>query len=200
MIQAHSTHTRQIITLTTLASAVLGAACTRPPQQDATFPSALDYLLAAKPHRLPIGDVVTELWDRGVVGASGAFVQRADSLGTDGVYISYISCERQTWECQEVSYDLYLPPVRDTYHIAVWDQNEIISRPLDFPCGRNVLRINRAQQKVVLTNSPINGTSRDCKSLPSFDGVWELVAGRDLNPARDSAYERLRDSVLRSMR
>lgn len=65
-------------------------------------------------------------------------------------------------------------------HFAVerWDQSEILSRPLDDPCTRYLLRINRIQQSVVMTRSAIS-RSDNCKGFEVRDVVTRLGGSTD---------------------
>lgn len=153
----------------------------------------------AVPADLPLTMVITDWWDRGLVTATGPMIQRGDSLGLDGIMIVHVRCDRSESKCWITRQVVYasLELNQDVFDIASWDQSEIITAPLDFFCGRNVLRINRILRKVITTNSPLKSADPGCKSpvLQNHDEVWELADSKRLNAARSAAFVRARDSL-----
>jgi hypothetical protein len=128
-------------------------------------------------------------WDNGYAKVEGPWLSGRDS--TRG-WVS-IDCFRPG-ECTVASTflggDNYPVPSIDHFEIEEWDSLEILSKPLDFPCERQRLRLNRVQESVSITSSPRGRTCELTQGLspqlqhglvPQGDEVWHLASQQEVD-------------------
>jgi hypothetical protein len=109
-----------------------------------------DELLNSSPIGLQPRTIITDRWDRGFVSADGTWTAVSGDLATPE-QTSNITCERAQAICREaratisgrgsgrlLSVDLY------TFEIELWNEQEIVTKPLQFGCAATVHHWNRA--------------------------------------------------------
>ena len=144
-----------------------------------------DLTLVNTSHAYPGSFSFSDLfWDAGTVIAQGTWIIVGDSQA-EPEQNTRIYCERAHGKCYASSAikgggdASYIRSDLDIYHIARWDNVEIVSEPLDFTCARYVLRINRLQKSVTGTRSKISN-SNDCKALGNSELTLKLANGDDV--------------------
>jgi Putative peptidoglycan binding domain len=96
--------------------------------------------------------------------------------------VARVRCERQWAECRLAWARLgrgfltsrALQILTESFEVERWDDAEITSRPLDYPCTRYVLRINRVQETVVMNRSTLS-TRNACTHIEARDLATRLV-------------------------
>jgi len=117
-------------------------------------------------------------WAEGFVTVEGQWLMEPTPSATEDAV--KIQCSRQEETCQ-ILYakiqpdDNVLLADEETYQIASWDNAEIISRPLDYPCARYLLRINRVQESATLVRSTLSRT-RSCSHMTPADMVMHVAS------------------------
>ncbi len=159
-----------------------------------------DRLLKAKLRPdLPTPGFGSDRWSQGYVVVRGPWISDETSSVDQAVSIE---CRRERLECRIVYAELgrggvagrILRPDIEYYRIARWDNSEIVSEPLDYPCARYLLRLNRVQESVTLTRSTLS-TSGTCFYMTGQDLTSRLGTSDDERAAlRHSAT--LSDSLL----
>lgn len=148
------------------------------------------------------------LWGDGYFLAEGPWMMEGQGSATHDAID--VNCVRQDGNCT-LSYaqlwasgpEFQLPPPasppqlmaqQQTFAIASWDAAEIVSAPLDTPCTRQVLRINRVAQSVRVTRSTLSQEGA-CDILQSQEIVSYLAtreqAYRERQRAQDEIFSTL---------
>jgi putative peptidoglycan binding protein len=141
-----------------------------------------DELLNSSPIGLPPRNIITERWDRGFVSADGTWTAASGDMGSPQ-QTSNITCERAQATCWEaraaisgrgsgrlLSVDLF------TYEIELWNEQEIITKPLQFGCAATVHQWKRDARSV----TAIRRTTSDegsCRTVERFESILVLEDG-----------------------
>lgn len=122
-------------------------------------------------------------WDSAWVIAEGAWYMEGEP---ETYMVAHIYCDRAGGQCRlawaRLGRGLFsaraLEVLTETFQIGRWDEVEIISEPLDYPCTRYLLRINRLQETVVMTRSTLSKGDL-CKAMDVGDLVTRLIRPED---------------------
>lgn len=135
------------------------------------------------------------LWSQGYATVEGEWLSSPmESASQDAVRIE---CVRDTWSCDILYARLgrggthRLWADKEAYQIASWDRAEIVSRPLDYPCARYFLRINRVQKTATLVRSTLS-TTGSCSHMTPADITTHLATWEESN----ERHRRLQHEVL----
>lgn len=141
--------------------------------------------LAKRPAYLPPRLVLTDLWDRGYVSASGTWTISGEEMAWPE-QSSRIECYRETGRCTEATAVLTAEDGQrslrvdiDTYEIERWDKHEIVTKPLQFGCTRYVRRIIRLQKAASGIRSTTSADAA-CKGLDQSEKYLVLADGFDV--------------------
>jgi len=111
----------------------------------------------------------------------------------DTYMVTHVYCDRAGAECRlawarigpSALVGRQLQILTETFRVGRWDETEIISDPLDYPCTRYLLRINRLQETVVMTRSTLSKGDL-CAAMTVGYLVTRLIRKEDW-PASDSS-------------
>jgi hypothetical protein len=138
-------------------------------------------LLNYAPVILQSKHVSIDLWDRGYVLAQGTWVIAGEAQAWPE-QTSTLKCDRALGTCSEATAVVSRGEARvlsvdlDTYEIERWDQQEIVTKPLERGCARYVRRFNRVQQSVSGIRSTISRQG-SCASVDNGDKFLVLTNG-----------------------
>lgn len=136
------------------------------------------------PVGLPPLHVLLDLWDTGHVSAKGTWTFTSEEMAQPQ-RTSDIECHRDQGICTEATAIVHgegtkrLTIHTDIYHIERWDKHEILTKPKQFGCVRQVRRFNRVQKSVTGLR---NTTSQDdaCKAVDAKEFHMQLSNGFDV--------------------
>lgn len=137
-----------------------------------------------RPVSLPSLHVFLDLWDADYVSAKSTWTFTADEMAQPQ-RTSVIECYRDYGICTEATAIVegegpkHLTLHTDIYDIERWDKHEIITKPKQFGCVRQVRRFNRVQKSVTGLRST---TSQDdaCKAVDAKEFHMQLSNGFDV--------------------
>jgi len=151
--------------------------------------------LDQKPTSLPRRFVYTDQWAAGYVSASGTWVIAGEEQSFPQ-QTSKFDCDRRNGTCTEVTAILTsdggggrLSIDTDTYEIERWDEQEIVTKPLQFGCTRYVKRISRLQK----TASGIRSTTKadaGCKGMDLDEKYLKLADGFEVYLGLQEAHNK----------
>lgn len=153
------------------------------------------------PVSLPPLHVFLDLWDTGYVSAKGTWTFTADEMAQPQ-RTSVIQCHRNYGICTEATAIVHgegtkhLTLHTDIYDIERWDKHEIVTKPKQFECVRQVHRFNRVQNSVTGLRST---TSQDdaCKAVDAKEFHMQLTNGFDVYWKLLQRYQKQYRSLMR---
>lgn len=155
-------------------------------------------LLDNPPIRLPDFLLSTALWDSGYVSATGTWEISGEKQAWP-IQTSSIECIRSIENCREATAILdsgvILRLETEHYQIERWDQNEIVTKPLQYECVRYIIRINRVQNSVTGIRSTAASTP-SCALTEKTEKYLVLRSGYEMSQARDKAYNESVNQLL----
>lgn len=159
----------------------------------------------------PLGDPLTyelsaslrrdeETLDEGISAPTKYFSRRPNYVLMQGAWSAaelggqtmavQMSCDRASMKCTEVQGIVStiggrrsLSTDLQEWRIESWDQSEIVTYSVDFPCTRYSMRVNLIQESATKIRSTIS-SSQICAYLSKADLVMKLVNGSDLDENR----------------
>ena len=130
--------------------------------------------------------VFTERWDSGNVSADGTWTVAGDAMIWPE-QTSTITCERAEAVCREATALIsgtgsrrMLTLELRTYEIERWNDEEIVTKPLQFGCTGTVRRWNRTQQSVTGVRSTTSNEG-SCRELERVETALVLEDGNDVS-------------------
>ena len=122
-------------------------------------------------------------WDSTWVIAEGPWYMEGE---VDDYMVVHVYCDRTGGECRLAWARIGPMPLTgrtlqiltETFQVGRWDDSEVISEPLDYPCTRYLLRINRLQETVVMTRSTLSKGDL-CQAMNVGDLVTRLIRPED---------------------
>lgn len=161
-----------------------------------------DELVNSSPIRLRGKRVYTERWDRGVVSADGTWTVAGEPMVWPE-QTSNISCDRALAVCREATAlisgkgaDRILTVELYTYEIERWNDEEIVTKPLQFGCTGTVRRWNRAGKSV----TGVRSTTSNEGSCREVERVEVNLVLEDGNEVSQALTEKQRDAWRQLMR
>jgi hypothetical protein len=144
-------------------------------------------------------NLFTKFWDS-YITASGTWVFEDGTEQGMPLQKSKIVCSRDKGICSvattRVGVGGQLQVDNDIYEIERWDNNELVTKPLDFMCVRYVLRINRLQKTVKLFRTTISYEDT-CKGVEKRDYTLKLVDSFEVwNKINNKKKETLKKIML----
>lgn len=143
-------------------------------------------LVNASPIRLRPKRVFTERWDRGDVSADGTWTVVGEAMAWPE-QTSNITCERAQAVCREATALISGTGSRrtltielHTYEIERWNDEEIVTKPLQFGCSGTVRRWNRTQKSVTGVRSVTSNEGR-CRELERVELALVLEDGHEVS-------------------
>jgi hypothetical protein len=158
-------------------------------------------LLEKKPIMLPALNLATDYWEDGYVSAQGTWTMANEKLAFSE-HTSMIKCYRDTATCvyaiATISRDstTFLDVDVDNYYVERWDKYEIITKPKDVACTRNVIRVNRTQKSVTLTRSSISNEGL-CKNIETKEKHSTLSDGVDVYLRLSEDFQNHLDKLMK---
>ena len=145
-----------------------------------------DELVNSSPISLRPKRVFTERWDRGDVSADGTWtVAREPMVWPEQT--SNITCERAQAVCREATAlisgkgsNRILTVELHTYEIERWNDQEIVTKPLQFGCTGTVRRWNRAQKSVTGLRSTTSSEG-SCRAVEREEVDLVLEDGNEVS-------------------
>ena len=162
----------------------------------------------------PIGDPLTyelsaslrrdeEILDESVSAPTKIFSRQPNYVLMEGAWSAaelgsqttavHISCDRAAMKCTEVQGIVSnfggrksLSTDLQEWSIESWDQSEIVTHSVDFPCTRYALKVNLIQESATKIRSTIS-SSQICAYLSKADLVMRLASGSDFDEKRTKA-------------
>jgi hypothetical protein len=130
----------------------------------------------------PLKTFSDQYWTTGFFLAEGTWVTVSPKRGVN-VNTAIVRCSKEDGQCIEstsfVSLGGMLFAELDVLQIERWDDHEIVTKPDDAACARNVLRISREQRRVSELQSVFK-TDGPCNLLTLGDTTRELQGGHDV--------------------
>ena len=143
-------------------------------------------LVNASPIRLRPKRVFTERWDRGDVSADGTWTVVGEAMAWPE-QTSNITCERAQAVCREATalisgtgFRRTLTIELHTYEIERWNDEEIVTKPLQFGCSGTVRRWNRTQKSVTGVRS-VTSNEGSCRELERVELALVLEDGHEVS-------------------
>lgn len=122
-----------------------------------------------------------EQWASGYVSAEGTWVTVSPKREVD-VNSAIVRCFKDENECIESTAFVFngmLASELNVLKVERWDDHEIVTKPDDAICARNVLRISHEQKRITEVQSVFK-TDGPCNMLTLGDTIRELQVGNDI--------------------
>ena len=77
------------------------------------------------------------------------------------------------------------------FEIQSWDEYQIVTKPVDLPCGRETMHINRPGKSVLKINTAAYKNAKACTEMfgpPGAESVVRLDDGSKVMHARANAF------------
>ncbi len=129
----------------------------------------------------PVKTFSKKYWTNGYFRAEGTWVTVSPKRAVD-VNTAIVQCSKDEGQCIEGTAFVFngmLGADLNVLQIERWDEHEIVTKPDDAACARNVLRISREQNRVIEVQSVFK-TDGPCSMLSLGDSTRELQAGQDV--------------------
>ena len=118
----------------------------------------------------------SHLWDKGFVEARGTFAYKKNEDNVNIAYPEQTSriqcfkdykyCAMATAEIRNANNEKYLALEDYIFELISWDKYQIIAKK-DYLCAREVLKINRENEEVIMDRTYINKKNEECKIFAS---------------------------------
>ncbi|HVH29834.1 MAG TPA: peptidoglycan-binding domain-containing protein [Vicinamibacterales bacterium] len=145
-----------------------------------------DELLQSAPIGLQPKTIITDRWDRGFVSADGTWTAVSGDLASPE-QTSNITCERAQAICREaratisgrgsarlLTVDLY------TFEIELWNEREIVTKPLQFGCAATVHQWSRNPTSVTSVQRT-NSDAGSCREVQRLENNLVLDDGNGVS-------------------
>lgn len=155
---------------------------------------------------LPPLQLLINSWDDGWISASGSWIERGRSNET--LSTSEIQCYKQHRLCVEAKAEegVKISGISGGFSVVVvpydverWDRYEIVTKTVEWPCGRENIHINRQEKSVTAISIPAYKDEKNCHTVfgPPKSSTYDLADGARILELKSQARQTALRRILR---